>query len=216
MTHDDDVRLVVAAVKDKLPEVWTAWPGGRKGEIEAALLDAVLSIRSRYGRAAGEGREETGVRKAVTAYRTERGNVPLDDLAVLAAFDPERLQTVLGNRQKTSGVPKAAAIVSAASALMGVGVRHAADVDGGDLAQRRAYRSVHGLGKVTWTYFTMLLGTPGVKADTWICRFVGEAIDRTVGSDEATELLQAAATELGKSPTDLDHAIWSHMRTRRG
>jgi hypothetical protein len=39
---------------------------------------------------------------------------------------------------------------------------------------------LRGLGPVTWDYFLMLLGTPGVKADTWIVRFAADALGRHV------------------------------------
>ena len=111
-----DVDLVVASATTNLPSEWPQWGGGWPGEIEAALLDAVLSIRSRYGK-----KSTTGVRGAVGRYRDHRG-APLDDLTALAAIDPAELQTVLRNRQKTGRVTKAEALVAAAAALSAVGV----------------------------------------------------------------------------------------------
>lgn len=57
----------------------------------------------------------------------------------------------------------------------------------------------------------MLLGHPGVKADTWIRRFVADAIGRGSEASEAGSLVKAAAAALGVDPTALDHAIWRHM-----
>jgi hypothetical protein len=71
---------------------------------------------------------------------------------------------------------------------------------------------LRGLGPVTWDYFLMLLGTPGVKADTWIVRFAADALGRHVSSTEAAQLLTAVASHLNESPTALDHAIWNYMR----
>jgi hypothetical protein len=170
----------------------------------------VLSIRNRYGN-----KPTTGVRGSVRHYGEDRDDAALDDLRVLAAYDADRLQAVLGNRQKSGGTPKAAAIIAAAAALVEVGVAHARDVDATSPAHRGAYCSVKGLGPVTWTYFTMLLGQPGVKGDTWIVRFVNGAVSRTVSYKEAEALVKAAATKLDVSPTELDHAIWRYMSKRR-
>lgn len=46
-TQDDRLHAYVpATIGDQLP----AWPGGWPVEIEAALVDAVFSVRARYGR----------------------------------------------------------------------------------------------------------------------------------------------------------------------
>ncbi len=68
---------------------------------------------------------------------------------------------------------------------------------------------------MTWEYLLMLLGQPGVKADRWITRFVAQDLGCTVSSNEAGMLLKSAARELEVSPTNLDYAIWRHMRRRR-
>lgn len=164
----DDVRMLVAAVEKELPEERAVWPGGWPDQIEAALIDAVRSIRAEYGRA------HNGVRGAVGQWRTHRGTDRPDDLTVLAATDPE------------------------------------------SMGQKLAYTDVVGLGDVTWEYFLMLLGKPGVKADVWIVRFVSKAVGRTTSSPETRDLVKAAAAELGTDPTALDHAIWSHQRGRSG
>jgi hypothetical protein len=199
-----DVDLLLATIDKQLPAEWPQ-RGGWPNEIEAALLDAVLSIRSRYGK-----KPTTGVRGAVGRYREHRGT-QLDDLTALAAMKPVELQTVLRNRQKTGRVTKAEAIVNAAGALSAIGVVHAADLDPTSELHLSTYCSVRGLGPVTWRYFTLLLGTPGVKADTWIIRFVAAALSRRVSSAQAEELVGAAADTLGVSRTVLDHAIWRSM-----
>lgn len=205
----EQLATVVAAIKKALPGEMS-WPGGWPGQVEAALMDAVLSIRANYGQ------PHNGVRGAVRRWRAERGDVPLDDLNVLATQDPERLASVIDNRQKLSGGSlKCAAIVQAAQNLLDVGVRHAADLAEPTLDHKRAYTNVNGLGSVTWEYLLMLLGVPGVKADTWIVRFVNETLGRPVSSAEARTVLLAAAKEVGVSTSALDHSIWNHMRSRR-
>jgi hypothetical protein len=203
-----DVRAVVDACRCF---EWAPYPGGWRGEVEAALIDAVLSIQARYGR------PDNGVRGALARYRRHEDRQRLDDLTPLAAWSAKDLQDVLEIAQRTAGVPKAAAIVEAATALVAVGVRHAHQVEADDDArradQRRAYTSVRGLGEVTWEYLGMSLGIPGVKADTWIIRFASNAIGRRAGRDEARALVMAAAAEFGVDSIRLDYAIWRHMST---
>lgn len=217
MTNDDLVT-VQRAIEEQLPQPWTQWPGGYPHEVEAALLDAVLSIRARYGSAS------TGVRGAVARYRDEFGDGNLDHLPRLAEFDPLRLSAVLQNKQQASGRLKTEAIVEAARNLVATGVRTASDVDPDE--HKRAYTKVPGLGAVTWEYFTMLLGRPGVKADTWVTRWVSAQLRRDVTSADARALLHEAAMGLADTQaesshaflTRLDHQIWRTARLagRRG
>ncbi len=206
---DADLQALLAHLQAQLPPTWAAWPGGWPDQVELVLIDAVLSIRSRYGG------PTTGVRRRVGLYREHRAPATPDDLSVLAALDPEQLAGLLQTQQRTSGTLKAAAIVQAARRLAAVGVRHAADLDPAAASQRAAYCGVRGLGPVTWEYLLMLVGRPGVKADTWITRFVGDAVGRPVDSATAGRLVRQAAERLDVSPTHLDHALWSHARRRR-
>jgi hypothetical protein len=208
-TDDPDLAALLRHIASTLPDLRQPWPGGWPGQIELALLDAVLSIRARYGS------PTTGVRRRITLYSTHRGNDRADDLGVLAAYRPEDLAQIIDNHARTSGQLKAAAIVNAATALLAVGVHHADDLDPTDTTQRAAYCSVAGLGPVTWSYLLMLAGHPGVKADTWIGRYVTDATGKTMTSARVEELVTAAAASLGRSPSELDHAIWAWARKRR-
>ena len=206
MTPQTDVQQLVDFIIAELPrETWTPWPGGWPDQIEAALIDAVMSISAKYGS------ESNGVRGAVTSYRAAVGSDRPNDLARLANQNPEQLQAVLNN-QKVSGRTKASAIVEAATNLLAAEVKSAADLDPHNTVQKTAYTSVHGLGRVTWEYLGMLLGKPGIKADRWIVRFAGRALDREVSAAEARALLVEAATVLEATPTELDHAIWAFER----
>ncbi|MCF6745496.1 hypothetical protein E9529_14695 [Blastococcus sp. KM273128] len=216
---DDDVAALRVYVVTHLGENWVEWPGGRPGEAEVALVDAVMSIRARYGRP-GSAQDDvllapTGVHRAVAAYRALRGKGPLDDLCVLAQIDAASLQRTVG-AQKTAGVPKAEAIVRAAAALVDVGVVSADDVEPADPRQKRAYTSVRGLGWVTWEYFGMLLGRPGVKADRWVVQAVSNAVHRQVTPLVARDVVLSAADALERSPTVLEHALWAFERSRTG
>jgi 3-methyladenine DNA glycosylase/8-oxoguanine DNA glycosylase len=208
----EDTNRLVAYIKAEIPEPWTPWPGGRR-EVEAALIDAVLSIQASYGRAATTTHPATGVHRCIERYAAANPG-PLDDLERLTRADPHELATLLGNQQTTGQRTKASAIVEAATNLVSLEVRRGADVIPADTDQARAWTSVRGLGPVTWKYFTMLLGAPGVKADTWIVRFVRKAVDRRVDAKAAEQLVEAAAPHFGRTATELDHAIWAHARRK--
>lgn len=209
MSNETDVVKVVDRINDKMPAgTWPVWPSGWEGDTEAALLDSVFSVRARYGG------ENTGVRAVVKNWRLDRG-ADRNDLRALAEFvgQEEQLFTILKNRQRLgSGPSKAAAAASAASALVGAGVRSSGDLTGSD-AQRKAWCSVNGLGEVTWSYFQMLLGVQGVKADVMVTRFVADALGRkTVTPQQARDLVLGAAERMNVEATDLDYAIWSWQR----
>ena len=70
----------------------TAWPGGWPDEIEAALIDAIFSVRARYGNRA----RKTGVFGAVSRWREHRG-ASANDLRVLAGTAPDTLRSVTNN-----------------------------------------------------------------------------------------------------------------------
>ena len=152
----------------------------------------------------------TGVRGAVNRYLSSSDGGG-DDLAALAKQDWRELQKQIG-KQVASGNPKAKAIVDAAGRLRDAGVRRANELDPDDRTHMRAYTGVHGLGPVTWTCFTMLLGYQSIKADTWIVCFVHGALGRKPSSDQAKRLLGEVATQQAVSATALDHAVWQYAR----
>lgn len=203
----DAVSKILEAVR-ALPEQWARWPGGWPDQAEAALLDAVLSIRTRYGQ------PHNGVRGAISRWQTVTARNRADDLTVLADWTPSSLADVIGMQILPGGNLKAQAIIEVAGRLVSAGVRHAVDVDPGSDSLRRAYLGVRGLGPVTWEYFLMLLGRPGVKADRWITRFVHEATRKEYSPASTRSIVLDAARELGVNPIVLDHAIWYYMRTR--
>lgn len=209
MGDSEDVARLLDHVKARGIEM-RAVPGGWPGNVELSLIDAVLSIRARYGVSA-----DTGVRGAIQRYKHDMGGTSWDDLRRLAQVDPTRLERVLSNRQKTGGVPKAQAIVAAAGRLADVGVISSHDVDRDSLPQRRAYCGTKGLGPVTWQYFLMLVGHDGVKADTLLTRFVEEAIGRKTDTDSVTRLVTEASKRLDVPAAALDHSIWRYMSTPR-
>ncbi len=198
-----ELERVIAALDHLLPAEPTQWPGGYPGQVELALIDAIVSIRTRYGQ------PHNGVRGQVALWRTHRGE-PADNLRVLAASDPTQ---ILSNKQHlTGGLTKPQAIQAAATALVNSGVITAADVLARPDQARAAYTGVTGLSTVTFDYFLMLLGTETVKPDTWVLRYLHQVLDRPVSTGEASALLTNAAHRMGRSPREVDHQVWLHMR----
>ena len=182
------------------------WPGGWPGEIEAALIDAIFSIRARYGS------PNTGVRAVVNNWKKRSGRtVRADDLSVLANTEPSSFVDIVHNSSRASGRSKGEIVISAAKSLSAAGLVHANQFDGSS-KQKSAYLSVIGCGPVTWSYLGMLLGQPGVKPDSWIVRFVSAALHEPVTSPEAGRLISMLASEKDLNPTQLDHAIWNFAR----
>jgi len=214
---DADVAALRAYITGRLGSELIEWPGGRPGEAEIALVDAVMSIRARYGRPAHTVDDielaPTGVHRAVASYRRLRGESHLDDLAALAHLEAAALTEALG-AQRTGGVLKAHAIREAAAALTAVEVTCAEKVNPADETQKKAYTSVKGLGWVTWEYFGMLLGRPGVKADRWVIQAVTNGVGRPVTAREARTIVLQTAADTGHDPTRLEHALWAYERTR--
>ena len=91
MGDSEDVARLLDHVKAKDIEM-RAVPGGWPGNVELSLIDAVLSIRARYGVSA-----DTGVRGAIQRYKHDMGGTSWDDLRRLAQVDPTRLERVLNN-----------------------------------------------------------------------------------------------------------------------
>lgn len=172
-----------------------------------------MSIRFRYGRERRDG-SWTGARGAVLRYATYSEHIPAAEKVIhLASQDPLALERVLNRQKVHSGKTKAAAIVEAAQRFVDIGVTEASHLVTDKAEHRQQYTGVSGLGPVTWEYFTMLLSHDGVKADTWITKFVSRAIQQRVSAAQASELVKKAAQKLGVDQKELDHAIWNYAST---
>lgn len=207
---------------------WTPWPGGWRNEISTALIDAVFSARAAYKTRGG-----AGVHAQVVRWRELHAD-HRDTLAGLVeeirSSGPEAWARSFGNMQHSPGrgrrrpdAPwKSAAVLEAAEGLAAIpasagdrGVDHAGDVTLGDVKQVGAVLGkVPGIGRVTADYFLMLLGFPGVKADTMIRRYLQGDDGRPPGTAAAVSAVTAAAGELGCDVVDLEHSIW-HFESRR-
>ncbi|MEV7573331.1 hypothetical protein AB0P28_09570 [Pseudarthrobacter sp. NPDC089323] len=180
--------------------------------MDLALVDAVMSIRFRYGKERNG--VWTGARGAVQRYQRHTEHVaPRDKMRHLASQDPLALERVLNRQKVHSGKTKAAAIVEAAQRFVDIGVTEASHLVTDKAEHRQQYTGVSGLGPVTWEYFTMLLSHDGVKADTWITKFVSRAIQQRVSAAQASELVKKAAQNLGVDQKELDQAIWNYAST---
>lgn len=227
---DSQLQLVldhIACTIGLKEEEWVQRPPGYPGQIEAALLDSVFSLRAVYGTSSAKGPRAVVIRWKNHVKRQ------LDNLEELVK-EVDRLGGECGFRRvlKHDGVAvpnaadqptKALAVYTSAKALVDFGVITAAD------ARRerrnrpkkllRAIQTGRGVGQQAATYFLMNLGEPGVKADVMVIRFVNAALGTTVSAQEAADLVTHAANQLEADVIRLDHAIWKYgsesARTRK-
>lgn len=206
---DSRIGALQTAV-EKIPDSYfTAYGGGWPGEISTALIDAVFSIRARY-RASNPA---AGVSGRIRSFRAVEPGI-LNDLTALRALGDTRIREIMGSTV-TGRRLKAEAVIEAAESFVNRGVVHANDFLNADReAMKHAYISVMGLGPVTFEYFSMLLGIPGVKADTMIIRFVNSAL-RAAGHESATgNVVRTLVIETfntlhkGETLTHFEHALW--------
>lgn len=210
--EQEQLELLLSHINNTLGNDLLAWPGGWPHDIEAALIDAIFSIRARYGT------PTTGVRAVVHRWLKHRGG-QANDLSALAGSDPDEVRSILMNNAKASGRYKAEVVIEASRRLAAAQLTHAADFMTGSEHQlaemKSAYLSVKGCGPVTWHYFGMLLGRPDSKPDTWIMRYVRNALnDPTVSTEDARALITEAAEARGVNISQLDHSIWAYARAQ--
>jgi hypothetical protein len=213
MDNDNDAAAVAAAI-DALPVA--KWRGGYP-ELGLCVLDAIYSVNANY---------ESTIAPMIGRFRTANHGADALGAAGLIALisdagGPEAFAAQIGNLQRTStrsGILKAAAAAHAAAVLVDHQIDRKSDLDAvvehGELeAVEFAWRKVTGQRSgVTWRYFLMLTGMPGVKPDRMILRFLTTTLGRTVHRDEAVTLVTDAATRLGLDATAADHRIWSNVR----
>ncbi|WP_148288460.1 hypothetical protein [Ilumatobacter nonamiensis] len=203
--------------------VWFPWPDGWRCEISTALIDAIYSARATY-----KTRQGRGIYPLVSKWRESHTVHQRDSLTALvdeiADDGPLIWAERFGNSQhsprRSTQRPespwKSSAILEAAQILITDGVESSIDVD---LANHRnlevRLREVPGIGEATSTYFMMLLGIPGVKADVMIRRYVGRALGaKNPPTKVAVDAVSAAADAMGVELMDLEHTIWEVERDR--
>ncbi|MEV6527473.1 hypothetical protein AB0M43_36665 [Longispora sp. NPDC051575] len=223
----DSVARVLVKVRAVLgdPAGWVS-PGGYPGSLALCAIDAIQSLGVRY----------TSVERVVARYRNfrrEQGHDPNADgvTELLHTFSTvggaRPWAETIGTLHRTSthaGAPlKAEAIEQAARALAARRILTCRDLASAEADHpgqaKAAWLLVRGQRSGTsWRYLLMLSGTPGVKPDRMIIRFVATALDRpesTVSTQEAVRLITSVARELGVSATLLDHAVWRWQSGRR-
>lgn len=227
MTTDEELlraRIIKEFGKD--PESWFC-PDGYQS-VALAILDSIYSTGHVY----------QGVINLIDRYcelrRKEEGDPKTDTATdLIEAF--ERWGGVEGfalktkNRWRTSSslqAPyKAYAALEAAKILAAHSIETAGDVvnrlteresrEHSDIAKEWLAITGQSSG-LTWNYFLMLLGIPGVKADRMVIRFVTETLDRPkdVSAKEASRLVEAVADDLNLNYIQLDHTIWRFQSER--
>ena len=214
MDEQQAITAVAKAVKSIDEAHFAAWPGGWPEQIGMALIDAVYSIRANY-----HAKDPAkGVLNRARAFR-EMHPEAANDLELIRSLGEKRIRDLMGNG-KTSARYKSVCVIEAADNLLSLDppVRHTAQLAALDPNHKRAYTSVKGLGWVTYEYFTMLLGQPGIKADTMIRRFVYTALTEqglsSVDVHTARRLVETV--HASERPLiglhEFDHAIWLHQR----
>jgi hypothetical protein len=212
------LRAVVDADLGADDQRWFA-PDGYAG-VALCILDSIYSTGNRYSSVV---RMIANYRKA----RQEQGGDPESDGPgdLLAAADRWRgtdgFITKTGYKWRVSTKPsapfKAAAALGAARILDRAGLAAVADVRDAltDPLKQEESAAMNGwLGLpgqrsgLTWTYFLMLAGVPGVKAGRMVVRYVSRALGHEVGAVEAATLVSTLADSQRLSRTKLDHAIW--------
>lgn len=223
MTDPNLTELVLRRIRDKLgdPGTWKS-PTGYSDSLALCIIDSIQSLGVRY----------STVEDVIQRYRAARPGAADTDgpTELLATFDDsagvDGWARDIGNRNRTSTQPgaplKASAIKEAASLVERLGVSSPVMLRAlvtEQLAEVKAgWLRVPGQRSgISWRYFLMLAGVPGVKADRMICRFVQNASGQAkpvVAPGAAGQAVEAAARRLNVSATTLDHAIWRWQSRR--
>lgn len=214
------------AVRQIPKDYFSRFPGGWPGEISVALTDAVFSIGARYSTAKGK-----GVGTSVARLRNGWADSDIDprnSLALLVERGEREIRQCMGNGKVSPGKKseqyKSQATIQAARSFVRLGVDSAEELgqlvvegDRGISMAKKAYVGVPGLGPVTFDYFLMLLGWPGVKADRMLTRFVREALgEPSLAPQQVRDKLLAFYEEWPlkelHSLVEFEHAIWLYQR----
>ena len=215
------VREHVGETIGEDPRLWTKWPGGWQGDIEAALIDAVFSARAVYrsklGRGISRNIADWQAGRTRSAFSLDTLIAEIDDVGVSAwanAFGNLQLSPGRGT-QAPHGSSKAATIREAGEKLRKTGINVADDINADMTATvKTTLRSISGIGYATSNYFLMLLGVPGIKPDRMIHRFLKDAAGHAFTNAYADQVLRAVAAQLGVQGHELDHAIWRYESER--
>lgn len=216
MTRSPELEKVLNAVHAELgdPSTWGA-PVEMRGSLALCALNSAYSLRS----------TSASVRNVLRHYRQHRAQAGADpeadsgpDLleAMDAAGGPRSFSIdVLATRAAfpKTGRLRAEAVYDALTNLAARDITTAEQLlaHAEDEEAERAWRSVKGLGGLSWAYLLMNAGDEDrTKSDTMLTRFLGRATGAPVNPGEAERLATAAANVLGVKVRALDRAIWLH------
>lgn len=218
-TGTGEVERLAAAIRTDLGDD-ARWfrPDGYRS-VALCLIDSIYSTGNHY----------TGVVDAVNKYKERRAGEGADgatdsatDLltAVARWGGPDALAEATKRWRcwaDRSAPYKSVAVVQAAQLLANANIETVHDVQR-ELtdpdAQTRSPLKGEWLALpgqrsgLTWTYFLMLCGVPGVKADRMVVRYVERALGRPVDPHEAALLVGEVADQRNLPRNLLDHAIW--------
>ncbi len=221
-----EVDLLARAIERDLgldPSRWFS-PRGYDS-VALAVLDSIYSTGNRY----------TSVVNALDKYRVARraeGADPNSDTASDLVEATDRwggIDALVANTNrcrtstKKTAPFKAEAAYHAARILADHGLNtragvHVALIDP-ELQEgspvKAAWRDLPGQSSLlTWTYFLMLCGVPGVKADRMVVAYVSRALGRPADSKRSASLVGQVADRIAVNRTKLDHAIWRKESNR--
>lgn len=222
-----DAALLAARVEEDLGHDDTRWFNADGYQsVAQAVLDSIYSTGNTY----------TSVLNALVKYRAARredGADASNDTAqdLVDATDGwggtqglvARTNECRAWSRRTAPY-KAEAAYGAARILATHGLNTRAEVQAAltdSIAQetspiKAAWRALPGQRSLlTWTYFLMLCGVPGVKADRMVVAYVSRALGRPVDPRAAATLVSGLADQLGISRSKLDHAIWRKESGRK-
>lgn len=221
MTSDGEAVQRRAESVLPAPNEWKD-PSGYRGSLALCVIDSAFSLRASYASTSRVLERYRAVRQAAGA------DADVDNLMdLVAAIDSVGGSAMAAGpglfsnhgyapgtaRAGRQGVLKAEAVHQAARQLLAADTDTIDDLRAHQVAARRAWLSVRGLGWVSWDYLQMLTGDDGVKADTMVQRFVAAALEaRTVGATRAKAAVLDAAELMRVDARILDHAIWLYER----
>lgn len=230
----DERALIVAAAGlfESIPERDRRWT-----HLPLCVLDAVYSIGARYSTTCRTVHAYAELKslphvlepaEQVASRAFTEGEQPVSALRKRIDRDgPDEFARQVRNRQRTSsqgGILKAEAARRYASILAEHSVERLGDVTKllADPARVKLVEDDlaavpgHGEHGIRASYLWMLAGGDQyVKPDRMVLGWLADVLHRTPAVSEATELILAAADELGVTPWRLDHAIWTAQRSLR-
>ncbi|MGB3764447.1 MAG: hypothetical protein WA966_14630 [Ornithinimicrobium sp.] len=221
-TASDEVDKTVKLAKKELGDTDSWPPPVRLNGLGLCVMNAVYST----------GNRSSAVVRVLDRYRDlrrERGCDPESDTPddVIAEIErqrgPEGFADTLNNRwrawQSRQAPYKTEVIYGAARLLQRSGVQTSdrlslvLEAPGERDRIKAEWLALPGQRSgLTWRYFLMNAGVPGVKADRMIIRWISRAVERRVTARDAESILLGAAGRMGVDAGLLDHAVWAYQR----